>query len=178
MHRYWTWCCILEDFLSASPPVCLPGLSLGSFSPVSSFLGASALSPLYACPGMATTFPPLPTSLTAFRDVPPHKWLGFRVSGPPLGYSFRYELWYDVMHMLWARFQSLSQTCLRTVLDSNNLLSFLAETIWFSVAVLATRSKTAAKSAHPVTCSCLSTFWDNWTGVTKVPQVTQRKIWK
>ena len=34
----------------------------------------------------------------------------------------------------------LSQTCLRTVLDSNNLLSFIAETIWFSVAVLATRS--------------------------------------
>ena len=34
----------------------------------------------------------------------------------------------------WARFLSLSQTCLRTVLDSNNLLSFLAETIWFSVA--------------------------------------------
>ena len=39
-----------------------------------------------------------------------------------------------------ARFLSLSQTCLRTVLDSNTLLSFLAETIWFSVAVLATRS--------------------------------------
>ena len=40
----------------------------------------------------------------------------------------------------WARFLSLSQTCLRTVLDGNNLLSFLAETIWFSVAVFATRS--------------------------------------
>ena len=41
---------------------------------------------------------------------------------------------------VWARFLSLSQTCLGTVLDGNNLLSFLAETIWFSVAVLATRS--------------------------------------
>ena len=39
-----------------------------------------------------------------------------------------------------ARFLSLSQNCLRSVLDNNNLLSFLAETIWFSVAVLATRS--------------------------------------
>ena len=77
-----------------------------------------------------------------------------------------------------ARFLSLSQTCLRTVLDSNNLLSFLAETIRFSITVLGTRSQTAAKSAHPVTWSCLSTFWDNWTGVTKVPQVTRRKIWK
>ena len=72
----------------------------------------------------------------------------------------------------------LSQTCLRTVLDSNNLLSFLAKTIWFSVAVLATRSQTAAKSAHSVTWSCLSTFWDNWTGVTKVLYVTRCKIWK
>ena len=67
---------------------------------------------------------------------------------------------------------------LRPVLDSNNLLLFLAETIWFSVAVLATRSKTAAKSAHLVTCSCVSTFWDNWTSVTKVRHVTWRKIWK
>ena len=41
---------------------------------------------------------------------------------------------------LLARFLSLSRTCLRTVLDSNNLLSFLVETIRFSIAVLATRS--------------------------------------
>ena len=74
-----------------------------------------------------------------------------------------------------ARFLSLSQTCLRSVLDGNNLLSFLAETIWFSIAVLATRSQTAAKSVHPVTWSCLSKFWDNWTGVIKVLQVTRRK---
>ena len=48
--------------------------------------------------------------------------------------------WTTSKSKFWARFLSLSQTCLRTVLDSNNLLSFLAETIWFSVAVLATRS--------------------------------------
>ena len=35
---------------------------------------------------------------------------------------------------------SVFYLCLRTVLDSKNLVSYLAKTVWFSVTVLATRS--------------------------------------
>ena len=70
--------------------------------------------------------------------------LFFNVARRPSEFGVSMTIADCLVHILpqdiWARFLSLSQTCLRTVLDGNNLLSFLAETIWFSVAVLATRS--------------------------------------
>ena len=69
---------------------------------------------------------------------------------------------HSFMTIVWARFLTLSWNCLRQQkIQGRHCPNYAILDI--------------TETAHSVTWNCLSTFWYNWTRVTKVSQVTSRK---